>query len=319
MENEGTWTIGSIVKQIRKEQQINGSQLCYGICSPATLSRIEMDEREMNFTFAMILFGRLGYHPDKFELYGSNEEYTQYEQRVSIQKLKKEKQYQQMELELKEYIKSWKCDIDADVIQQQFVYSMQGFLCLQKEEHQHGIELLIQATECTIPEWNGNWIQNAIVSETELDIMGLLADGFEINGEKQKAYEIRKNIYTYLEQRSSNKKQMIEMYTNIICKLVPVMLEEKNMWQGLALCESGLLVLSEGGRMYSWPDLLYWKGRCLQNLYLIGEETKSPMTDAYIRAFYIYRLFGNYKKAEEVKAYLDKEASGWEYIRLEKL
>lgn len=58
---ENSFTIGSIIKQLREEQGISGVQLSRGLCSPATLSRIEADEREMSLIFSGMLFGRLGY------------------------------------------------------------------------------------------------------------------------------------------------------------------------------------------------------------------------------------------------------------------
>lgn len=319
MENEGTWTIGSIVKMLRDEQKIMGPQLSYGLCSTTTLSRIENSEREMNMIFAMVLFGRLGYHPDKYELYGSTDEYTQYEQRESMQNLKKLKECQKLEEKLTEYEKSWKKDIAEDVLQQQFVDTMKGFLCLQKGEYLESVELLKKAVSFTIPEWEGEWLEKAVVGADELDIMGILADALEVSGDGEMAFEVRTNIFSYLKKKPTSRRQMIDIYTLTISKIVPVMLEQKNIGQALELCEDGLNVLSEGGRMFQWPDLLYWKGRCLEELHHVEEVELKEVEAAYIRAFYIYRLFGNTAMAEEVKLHLDKEVPGWEYIRLEKL
>lgn len=317
--NEGTWTIGSIVKMLREEQGITGAQLSCGLCSTTALSRIEAGEREMNMIFSMLLFGRLGYHPDKFELYGSNEEYIQYEQRESMEKLKKQGDYRRLEQEITQYQKAWSKEISTDSIQQQFVKSMEGFLCLQRQEYERSVELLKQALTLTVSEWNGDWLQNTVLSETELEIMGRLADAFEGKGSCQEAYKLRLELYTYLEQKPSNKRQMLGIYTETICRLVPMMLEQKNMGQGLELCEGGLRALSESGRMYHWPELLYWKGRCLEELYKMEQADKTSIQEVYIRAFYIYRLFKNYEMADSVKQRLDKEVPGWEYIELAKL
>ena len=112
---EDIWTIGNIIKMLRDEQEVTGAQLSYGLCSPTTLSRIEASEREMNVIFSMVLFGRLGYHPDKFELYGSKEEYAQYEQREFMQDLKRSGNCLQLEFELVRYKDIWKEDIEKDI------------------------------------------------------------------------------------------------------------------------------------------------------------------------------------------------------------
>lgn len=319
---EDTWTVGSIAKQLREEQGISAAQLSYGLCSPITLGRIEAGEREMDLIFAVMLFGRLGYYPDKFELFGSRDEYAQYEQRVSIQKLKRKREYEQMALELAQYQKDWKAVIEKNRLQQQFVDSMRGFLCIQEKDHANriqGVKLLEKAAAFTIPKWKGNWGQESLVSESELDILSMLADAFEASGDLQSAFDMRRNIYIYMEKKRTNRIQMLQLYTEIICKIVPVILKQHNVGQALEMCEHGLNALSEKGRLYHWPDLLYWKGRCLEELYRVGKSEKALVIAAYTRAYYIYRLLHMEEKAEKVKTYLDKEEPGWECIRLEKL
>lgn len=319
---ENTWTIGSIVKQLREEQGISGIQLSCGLCSPATLSRIEAGEREMSLLFADILFSRLGYHPDKFELYGSNEEYAQYEQQATIWRLKTQQEYDQISLELVKYRKEWGALIEKELLQQQFVDSIQGFLCAHKNDGidcKQGIELLEKAISLTAPEWNGKWYEDSVVSETELDILGMLADAYEISGNRQEAFRIRRNIYTYLEKKSANRVQMLQLYTDVICKIVPEVLNQNNLGQALEMCEQGLNALSKRGRLYHWPDFLYWKARCLEELYRIGKVEKDAVIAIYVRAYYIYRLLGNEDMANKTKAHLDQEEPEWEFIRLEKL
>lgn len=317
-----TWTVGSIVKQLREEQGISAAQLSDGLCSLTTLGRIEAGEREMDLIFAVMLFGRLGYYPDKFELFGSKDEYVQYEQRVSIQKRKRERAYEQMAFELARYQKDWKAIIEKDQLQQQFVDSMQGFLDIQEKDGANciqGVKRLEKAAAFTMPKWQENWVQESLVSEFELDILSILADAFEASGDMPNAFRMRRNIYLYMEKKLTNRIQMLQLYTEIICKMVPVMLKQHNVGQALERCEYGLNALSEKGRLYYWPDLLYWKGRCLEELYRIGKSEKAFAAEAYIRAYYIYRLFHMEEKAEKVKMYLDEEEPGWECIRLEKL
>lgn len=319
MYNEDTWTIGNIVKMLRDEQEVTGSELSYGLCSLTTLSRIEASEREMNVIFSMVLFGRLGYHPDKFELYGSKEEYAQYEQRESMENLKKEGNYTELELQLIKYKALWVADIEKDVLQQQFVDGMEGVLCFQKGEYARSVELLKRAVVFTVPEWEDKWLEKAVIGEAELEIMGMLADALEADEDREKAFEIRRNILSYLEKKPTSRRQMLRIYTEMIAKLAPVLLEQKNIGQALKWCEDGLAALAKGGRMFHWPTLLYWKGHCLEELYHIGQAELAAVEAAYIRAFYIFRLFENITMAEEVKLHLDKEVPGWEYIKLEKL
>ena len=85
-----TWTIGDVVQKIRTEQGISMQNLSRGICSVATLSRIEADERDMDMMMAETIFGRLGYSPDKFEIYTGPEELERYNLRERMQKEKED-------------------------------------------------------------------------------------------------------------------------------------------------------------------------------------------------------------------------------------
>ena len=149
--------------------------------------------------------------------------------------------------------------------------------------------------------------------------MEILADAFEAIGDWKEAFLLRQNILAFLEKKPTNRKQMLEIYTKIITKLVPVMLEQKNVGQALKLCEDALAALSEGGRIFYFPNLLYWKGRCQEALYHMGEENQSSLWETYIRALLMSRLFHNTAIEEATLQHLDKEVPGWDSIRLERL
>lgn len=318
MFEEREWSIGTLIKKSREEQKISGTQLSYGLCSPATLSRIENGEREMNLFFSIMLLGRLGYDLDKFELYGSKEEFEQYEERIRIQKLRRKHEYEEMLAALERYEQSWKNAIEADSLQQQFIYSIRGLFYVQKKRDRQGMDLLKKAIALTMPEWDLKWFQNCIIGETELDLFGMLADAIEIFEDKEEAFCIREKIYTCLKRKPEVPVQMQRLYTSIICKMIPEMLEKGNIGRALELCEDGLSALAQKGRFYHWPDLLYWKGCCLKELYRMGKLEKDSSSDVYLRAMYIYRLLGNQEMAETIKNNLNKEAAGWEFIKSER-
>ena len=67
-EEQQQWTVGDIIRKMREEAKIGLEQLSRGLCSVATLSRIEAGEREMDLLLAWRIFQRLGYKIDKYEL-----------------------------------------------------------------------------------------------------------------------------------------------------------------------------------------------------------------------------------------------------------
>ena len=61
-------SLGMILKKLRKEQEIGQKDLCRGICSISTLSRIELGVREPEQILFESLITRLGKDSTKWEL-----------------------------------------------------------------------------------------------------------------------------------------------------------------------------------------------------------------------------------------------------------
>lgn len=311
MNKSQTWTIGEIIKQVREEKKITILQLSRGLCSPATLSRIEADKREMDMMTASILFERLGYNLDKFEFYGSQEECEQYDKRLSIQKHKEAKELNQMERELLEY--QAEIGENPPSLQDQFIKKMWGFLAFQTGDYEKAVQCLEEAIRLTVPDWQGEWKKLTILGLTELEILRLLADVYSKTGREDEAYFIRCSILEYLDKQNECKEQFAELYTGVACKVLPYLVEKGEFQKGVSLCERGIEILSNIVRMYYWPDLLYWKGICLEKQMESGKACREQVIAAYREAYYIYRLFSQNEKAEEIRIYLEENYQ-WESI-----
>ena len=61
--------LGEAFLQLREECKISQEKLCNGLCSVATLSRIELGEREPDYLLFDALLTRLGKDSQKFDLF----------------------------------------------------------------------------------------------------------------------------------------------------------------------------------------------------------------------------------------------------------
>lgn len=312
MDNNEKWTIGDIVKQVREEQNITLQQLSQGLCSVVTLSRIEADTREMDIMLACAIFERLGYTLDKFECCGSKEEFEQYEKRLSIRNHKENNEIAAMEKELEEYERC--VGKKQSSLQEQFIKYMNGFLAYQAGKNEDARTLLEDAIALTIPEWKGDWISGTVLGLMELELLSLLTDLYEKMGRKEDAFLIRCDILKYLEKQKECKENMARLYTGIVCRIVPYLVEKKEFQKGVQYCENGIEKISAINRMYHWPDLLYWKGRCMEELLRQDKVTEQQVIMVYQEAYYIYRLFSEEEKANTLKEHLEGEYQ-WESIR----
>lgn len=308
------WHIGNVIRRLRTEQGISQGQLCRGLCSVATLSRIEAGNRDMDLILEHRVLNRLGYFPDKYESFESQEEFLQLEQRREIKKRMDSQEWDTLEALLKQYESQWKELARTNTLHRQFISTVRGWLLVRHQHrHQDGIKMLEMAIGLTVPGWKDEWALKGLLAEEELEILNLLAQSYQLLGEEARAYEIWEQILLYLERDNRYLRAMVKLYTGVICKVLPILLHEKQAETGLKLCEKGIGTLARRSDLYHWPELLYWKGRSLELLHEKGEAALQAAWEAYKRAYYACRLFGNEAMAEEALRRAGREEP-WETI-----
>lgn len=313
MYNNEKWSMGNIIRDLREEQEMTLTQLCYGLCSISTMNRVEMDDRCIEIQMANRIFQRLGYAFDMFELYGSNEEFEQYEQRIAIEKWIRNGDFKSAETELNKYKDKWKKWIEEDNLQRQFVKYIEGCIAVSEGDIEEGINMIQDAIIITVPMYQNILQDTAIIGEDELIMLNALADGYELNGKKSEAHQIRKEILHYIEKNERRKLNMIEIYTKVICKMAPNMLEDGEAEVCVDLCEQGLKVLGISKRLYHYPDLMYWKAMCLEKLDN-GNNGCNKVVETFKKAYYMYDLFGDQRMAKKIEKHME-EKYAWECIR----
>lgn len=303
---EENWSIGSVVKKMREEQGLTLQQLSSGLCSVVTLSRIENGERDMDILLATAILGRLGYRLDKYEFFGSLEEFEQWNQRQDMEHWRQMNDFKMLENTLEQYENRWYNSITENVLQYQFIEFMKGTLALQNGDVHSGIKLFESAMTLTVPEWHQENYKFIALSELELEILDAVCDAYELAGMKNPSYNVRTALVTYLRMRNDRRTELLKMYIEQICKAAPVYLDRGKSHELLELCEDGLKELGRQNRIFCWPELLYCKCQALEKLFECGQAERSSVLKAFQEAYYIYLLFDDQKKAEEISIHLEE-------------
>lgn len=312
---EPDWSIGEVIRHIREEMNLSIAQLSDGICSISTLSRIELGERDPDFLLMEAILSRLGYNPHKFEMMGGPDEFHRYDIRLKISSCSSEKNLPLLRKLLDEY--TWEVlhgrQISSDNLHWQFIKRHEGLLAMAEGRTAEGIALLRDAISTTLPNWEEQWYLSSIAGIYEMKILADLADAYEAAGDPAKTYQLRSGILQYMNDNHMGKDQMPELYTELVCKAVPYLLEHGMSDRGLTLCEDGLKILSDTNRLYHWADLLYLKSQCLEQRSESGDVSKEVVKGAFQRAYYVFRLFERESEAQRVLRHL-KERYQWELI-----
>ena len=306
------WTVGDIVRRMREEAKIGLEQLSRGLCSVATLSRIEAGEREMDLLLAWRIFQRLGYKIDKYELYATEEELQQWEQRSQMEELVCREDTERLACAIQTYRQQWGKRVEENPLQRQFLAYMQGLLDMQKGDFQEAKELLEAAAEEIVPSLEET-VGNAALGEMELEILHALSDIYEHMGEVEKSEKLREMLLENIGREKKRVKSYLKLYTELFCKHARNMMETKGSARTLNAAETCLKILQEEKKTCCLPELLHIQAKCLEDLFQKKGETKEVMLKSWQKAYYIYRLYEKQEEAEKIRKYLE-ETYQWDCI-----
>lgn len=306
------WTVGDIVRRMREEAKIGLEQLSRGLCSVATLSRIEAGEREMELLLAWRIFQRLGYKIDKYELYATEEGLQQWEQRSQMEELAFREDTERLACAIQTYRQQWGEKVEKNPLQRQFLAYMQGFLCMQEGDFQEAKELLETAAEEIVPSLEET-VGNAALGEMELEILHALSDIYEHMGEVEKSEKLREMLLENIGREKKRVKIYLKLYTELFCKHARNMMETKGSARTLNAAETCLKILQEEKKTCCLPELLHIQAKCLEDLFQKKGETKEVMLKSWQKAYYIYRLYEKQEEAEKIRKYLE-EIYQWDCI-----
>lgn len=306
------WTVGDIVRRMREEAKIGLEQLSRGLCSVATLSRIEAGEREMDLLLAWRIFQRLGYKIDKYELYATEEELQQWEQRSQMEELAFREDTERLACAIQTYRQQWGKRVEENPLQRQFLAYMQGLLDMQKGDFQEAKELLEAAAEEIVPSLEET-VGNAALGEMELEILNALSDIYEHMGEVEKSEKLREMLLENIGREKKRVKIYLKLYTELFCKHARNMMETKGSVRTLNAAETCLQILQEEKKTCCLPELLHIQAKCLEDLFQKKGEVKEVMLKSWQKAYYIYRLYEKQEEAEKIRKYLE-ETYQWDCI-----
>lgn len=161
--------IGNALLYYREQKHLSQAQVCEGICSEMTLSRIETGEREFDSMISETLLERVGKTANRFEFVLNNEDYILYELR---EKIKQHTNSGNVTIAKDCLIKYKNIMPDDSVLHKQFVMYYEA-LIMEKEsvEIQDIIRHLYDAIHLTRPNYKEKTSKMLLYSTMEINII----------------------------------------------------------------------------------------------------------------------------------------------------
>ena len=163
-------TLGVLLYRTREKKHLSLLDVCSGICSQSTLSRVEQGSRELDSLTSEMLLGRIGREVTRFELILNAEDYYLNQLRIEINENIEEKNY----IKAKEKINLYRQHMPAEgKVHEQFCCYMEcRILIAQNEITEKLSALLLRAIRYTIPDYLlENCVSRRLYSPVEIELI----------------------------------------------------------------------------------------------------------------------------------------------------
>lgn len=254
--------VGGIILTLRTKMGISQIDLCKGLCTNRTLSRIELGERIPDKLLLDALLQRLGKSPDKLETILTEKEYMLYCQRRAIERDIINYQFESAREKLEDYRKQKEC---KDTLQRQYIGKITAVLADEAEHNvKKSISILRKTAEITMLHWETEHKITFFLGTEEVQILLLLAQNYLKTDKQKKAFEILEKLFVYLETRYSDEEEKVKVYPKCAYLLVTILWKKEDYSKAVEICEKAIDLLTKNGVIYHLPELMW--------IYILGLE-----------------------------------------------
>lgn len=305
--------IGTAIQYFRETYHISQNRLCKGICSVATLSRIEAGERDVDSFILEMLLERLGKVANQFELILTDFDYEAYQYRTEINNRIKDKDIEAAYELIQKY-----SDLtnDKGSPHRQFIMVSQALLNeLEGGKPETTIDLLMKAISCTVPDFNINEITDYFLSKSEFNIIIDILQRMISIGMNDSAHKVLNQVIGYLYWHSQME-QNNRLYPKVAVIAARFYMEQKQLDKALDICNLGIQMHKGYYKMESIGELFYIKAQITEiKLKSEGkwkESKKKECLKIYLQAYYTLKFCGD-SDVGKIKKHLEEEYQ-WEDI-----
>lgn len=269
------WEIGKMMYTLRTEKGITQEELCRGLCSVATLSRLEAGERRPDIFVFNALFQRIGKSTDYFNIVFNLEEFTYFAKRRNIEIALLSEDYFQAEKEL--VLLEEELQQSRISVQRQDIYCLYGILHICKNSnYKEAKEYINRAISQTIADFDllkkiPNSLSEGIwFSETEVQLMLLYVYIQEKIGEETQV--LLENIIAYIRLKISDEKAKNKQLAKAL-HIQAYLYKQKRKWEKCyKCCETVIEAEVKNGTIFNLYSALEMEMICLENSVIMQND-----------------------------------------------
>ena len=267
------YVVGDFLRETRLRKGYTQEEVSYGICTPASLSRIENGMQKPGRLILEKLFERLGTENNLFNSFVSKEEMELYLEIQTLIRNVTDGDLQRIEEQIDIVDRLTK---NTSELERQSLFWAKGELATQKYGNNgKAMEYLMKAIQITLPDFDGkNPLRNHLLTFDEITIINSIAVRHAENTSLLTAIQLDMWLKEYMENRVVDGRMKTAKYPMILYNLSCWFDDEKCYKEVLNIADQGVDFCIQYGNLAFFPLLILNKGVALAELNQISEAEK---------------------------------------------
>ena len=259
------YMVGDFIREKRLRKGYTQEEVSFGICTTASLSRIENGLQMPGRYMLDKLMERLGYENSVFDMFVSKEDMELYETVQEMVRNIADDDYDKLEVQI---AKMEELTQNAPKLEQQYLIFAKG----QLKKHRGGeakevMDLYMQAIHITLPEFDGKTpLHQNLLTFDEITIINNIAMQYAREENFEDALRLGFWLKEYMEEKMMDGKQKAVKYPMIVYNLSNWLGDMKRFEDVLKVTDTGIDFCIRFGILSLLPKLVFNKACALAEL-----------------------------------------------------
>lgn len=260
-----TYVIGDYIREIRLRKGYTQEDVSFGICTSATLSRIENGAQTPGRYILDKLMERLGMENSVFNIFVSKEEMELYECVQEMVRNIADGNFEELEKQIQKVEGLTK---KTSHLERQYLYFAKAELLRKKNGASDEVyELLMKAIHVTLPQFDGKTpLRENLLTFDEIVIINSIAFKHAREQHLDIALKLGYWLKEYMEERMMDSKQKTAKYPVIVYNLSLWLTQTREFDKVEQVADEGVGFCIQYGNLIMLPLLLYNKACALAEL-----------------------------------------------------
>ncbi|MCE5235293.1 MAG: helix-turn-helix domain-containing protein [Clostridiaceae bacterium] len=233
------YRIGKTIRDLREKLNITQEDLCDGICSVPTLSRIENGTRLPNKANFDALMQRMGRDGNMYDALMDDHDFAVHEKKFEMRQCLLLRDYDRLRLLLDEFASLTRAD--AENLHRQFFLYIEAILEAEKDgEKLRALEKLQEAIKITVPKYGTCKIGKLYLTYDEIVILNNIGVTYSEMGRMDEAVELLQELEKYIDAHNMDAQGKTRMYPLILHNLTKCLGISERYLECIQLCEKGI-------------------------------------------------------------------------------